>query len=336
LKGPDSGYTHQRLRGLKEAKEEAMEDMRIAVIGIGATGGVLAAALLSGNPETVLVDPRPGLEEELRGNGINITGALSYKVPVKHFFPQIRDVKGAGANLFFLSTKTFHLSRVLDDLEEVFEPGSKIVSTHNGLGTEDLIAERFGADAAFRMSLNYGVAIKEPGNVEAAFFNRPNHLGCVASENEELGRRIAELLTGCGLDTQFVDDIKLYVWKKMIMKCTMASICAVTDRTIKDALAYPPTREIAEGCFQEALAVAKAVGYDLGSDYLSQALAYLEKVGVHKDSMCQDIANKNPTEIDFLGGKVVEYAREKGVPVPFYTTMTNLVRAIEDSYLRMK
>ena len=313
-----------------------MEDMRIAVIGIGATGGVLAAALLSRNPETVLVDPRPGLEEELRENGINISGALSYKVPVTHFFPRVRDAKGAGSNLFFLSTKTFHLSRVLDDLEKVFEPGSKIVSTHNGLGTEDLIAERFGADAAFRMSLNYGVAIKGPGNVEAAFFNRPNHLGCVAPENQELGRRIAELLTGCGLDTQFVDDIKLYVWKKMIMKCTMASICAVTDRTIKDALAFPPTREIAEGCFREALAVAKAVGYDLGDAYLSEALAYLEKVGIHKDSMCQDIAGKSPTEIDFLGGKVVEYAREKGVPVPFYTTMTNLVKAIEDSYLRMK
>ncbi len=313
-----------------------MKDLRIAVIGIGATGGVLAAALLSRNPETVLVDPRPGLEEQLRKNGINISGALSYKVPVKHFFPRIKDVKEAEPNLFFLSTKTFHLSRVLEDLEKVFVPGAKIVSTHNGLGTEDVIAERFGADAAFRMSLNYGVSIKGPGNVEAAFFNRPNHLGCVTSKNEGLGRRVAELLTRCGLDTQFVDDIKLYVWKKMIMKCTMASICAVTDRTIKDVLGFPPTREIAEGCFQEALTVAKAVGYDLGSAYLSEALAYLEKVGIHKDSMCQDIADKSPTEIDFLGGKVVEYAKEKGIPVPFYTTMTNLIRAIEDSYLRMK
>ncbi len=51
--------------------------------------------------------------------------------------------------------------------------------------------------------------------------------------------------------------------------------------------------------------------------------------------MCQDIVNKTPTEIDFLGGKVVEYAREMGIPVPFYTTMTNLVKAIEDNYLKV-
>ena len=32
-------------------------------------------------------------------------------------------------------------------------------------------------------------------------------------------------------------------------------------------------------------------------------------------------------------GKVVEYGRQKGVATPFYIAMTNLVRAMEDSYL---
>ena len=64
-----------------------------------------------------------------------------------------------------------------------------------------------------------------------------------------------------------------------------------------------------------------------------QALGYLEKVGVHKDSMCVDIANQTPTEIDFLGAKVVEYGRAKGISTPVYVTMTNLVKAIESNYL---
>lgn len=50
--------------------------------------------------------------------------------------------------------------------------------------------------------------------------------------------------------------------------------------------------------------------------------------------MCVDIANKTRTEIDFLGMKVVEYGKETGVPTPFYIVMTNLVRAIEDGYLK--
>ncbi|MBD3671368.1 MAG: hypothetical protein HUJ29_11380, partial [Gammaproteobacteria bacterium] len=179
-----------------------------------------------------------------------------------------------------------------------------------------------------------GSAVKGPGEIEVAFFNKPNHLGALTQENREPGLKISDLFTRGGMHTEYVDDIKLYVWKKMIMKCTMAAICAVTDMTIQDALDFPPTREVADGCFKEVLAVAKAKGYDLGDDYLQQALGYLEKVGMHKDSMCWDIANKMRTEIDFLGGKVVEYADELGIETPYYRTMTNLVRTLEDSYLK--
>jgi len=303
------------------------------VVGIGATGAVLAAALLKQDPDTMLVDPRPGLGEEVRKNGLTISGELSCHAPVRHFFERIEEIKDRRPNLIFVSTKTFHLPAVLEALKDIYEDGTSIVSTHNGLGTEDLIAEAFGAGAAFRMSLNFGVALKGPCEVEMAFFNRPNHLGALIPENRETGLKIAGLFSAGGLDTEFEDDIKLYVWKKMIMKCTMASICAVTDKTIKEALTFPPTREIADACFQEALAVAKAKGYDLGEDYLVQALGYLEKVGIHKDSMCFDVAHKTRTEIDYLGGKVVEYGRETGVPTPCYATMANLVKAVEDKYL---
>jgi 2-dehydropantoate 2-reductase len=311
-----------------------MDDFRIAVVGVGATGAVLAAALLHQKLETILVDPRPGLGETIKRTGIRISGEVNYRVSVPNFVDQIGLMKSFKPNLIFLSTKTFHLPRVLAELKEVFRDGTKIVSTHNGLGTEDVIAETFGADAAFRMSLNYGVSLKGPGEVEMAFFNRPNHLGGLTAENKAPGSRIAALFTAGGLDTECVDDIRLFVWKKMIMKCTMASICAVTDRTLKQILDFPPTREIADNCFNEVLAVAKAQGYDLGEDYLRTAIGYLEKAGAHKDSMCYDVEHKTPTEIDFLGGKVVEYARKLGVAVPYYTAMTNLVKAKENSYLR--
>jgi len=313
-----------------------MSDLKTAVVGVGATGAVLAASLLAHNPEMVLVDPRPGLEEALRKDGIRVSGIISFEAPVQNFVDSVEKLGEYEPDVVFISTKTFHLHGVLEGLEKVFRPGMKIVSTHNGLGTEDVIADLFGPESAFRMSLNYGAALEGPSRVETTFSNPPNFLGALVPENRDIGLRIAEAVSAGGLETELVDDIKLNVWKKMIMKCTMASICAVTDRTIRDALRFPPTREIADGCFQEILAVAKAKGYGLGEDYLTQGLAYLEKVGVHKDSMCVDIANKTRTEIDFLGGKVVDYGKETGVPTPFYTVMTDLVRAMEDSYLNFR
>jgi 2-dehydropantoate 2-reductase len=311
-----------------------MKDQRMAVVGIGATGTILAGALLSRHPETFLVEQKREVAESLGQKGIHVSGALSYRVAVKNCSMDLKDLNDFKPASIFLCCKTFHLDSVLEKLRDVVKPQMKIISTQNGLGPEDLIADKFGQQSAFRMSLNYGGALKGPGEAEATFFNRPNHLGSLSAENQDFGSQLAARLTDGGLDTEFVADIKLFVWKKMIMKCTMASICAVTNKTIKEALEYPPTREIADACFDEALTVAGAMGYDLGRDYLKQALGYLEKVGVHKDSMCDDIKNQTPTEIDFLGAKVVEYARSKGIETPFYLTMTNLVKAIEHGYLK--
>jgi 2-dehydropantoate 2-reductase len=310
-----------------------MQHFSIAVIGVGAIGSVLAAALLSKYPETILVGRKPGWEDELGSKGVIISGAITCEAPVMHYYSKIARLKDNRPSIIFLATKTFHLARVLEELEPIMKPDTKIVATQNGLGIEDFVAEKFGMDAVFRMSLNFGVATQGPGKAAAAFFNKPNYIGGFTEENRSIGLQIAQMLTDCGLDTENVDDIKLFVWKKMVMKCTMSSICAVTNKTIKEALDFPPTREIADTCFKEALAVAGAMGYEPGEDYLDQAVSYLQKVGVHRDSMCFDIENRTPTEIDFLGAKIVEYARQKGVPVPLFTAMTNLVKALESNYL---
>jgi 2-dehydropantoate 2-reductase len=306
----------------------------MAVIGPGATGLVLAAALLDKYPETYLVGRNPELGKSLREKGISVSGEISYRAPVKHYAHHIQALNDFNPTIIFICTKTFHLEPVLKDLQKIYKPGMKIFSTQNGLGPEDVVADIFGKQAAFRMSLNYGVALKDSAKVQAAFFNRPNHLGCLSADNQEFGKQLAGILTDCGLDTQFVDDIKLFVWRKMIMKCTLAAIGAISNRTIKESLEFLPTREIADTCFMEALEVARAMGYDLGEDYLVQALGYLEKVGQHKDSMCHDIENQTPTEVDYLGGKIVDYARAKGISVPTFITLTNLIKALEDSYLQ--
>jgi len=295
---------------------------------------VQAAALLRNNPDVICIDPRPGLGYALKKDGLNISGVLDFHVPVRNFFSKIQDAKNLKPDLIFICTKTYHLPPVLEELKEIYTPGVRIVSTHNGLGPEDTIAEKFGKDTVFRMSLNLGAAIKSLNHVEMTFFNKPNYIGSLSDANKDLGIQIAEMFTAGGLDTEFVDDIKLYVWRKMIYKCTNASICAVTDRTIKGIMDYPPTREIMLGCFNEALAVAKAMGYDLGDDFLDHAFKFLENVGSHKDSMCYDVANRLPTEIDYLGGKIVEYGKAKGIPTPYFTVMTDLVKAIQDSYLK--
>ena len=79
-----------------------MKEFKIAVVGIGATGAVQAAALLKQNPEIVCIDPRPGLGEALKKKGITASGALDFQVQVRNFFARIQDLKDAPPDLIFI------------------------------------------------------------------------------------------------------------------------------------------------------------------------------------------------------------------------------------------
>ena len=118
-----------------------MQNNRMAVVGIGATGTVLAGALLSKYPETFLIGRKPDLGQMLGSKGIHISGEINCDVAVQNYSRQIGDLKVFKPSLIFLTMKTFHLEDVLENLREVFEPGMKIIACQNGLGPEDLVAE---------------------------------------------------------------------------------------------------------------------------------------------------------------------------------------------------
>jgi 2-dehydropantoate 2-reductase len=48
--------------------------------------------------------------------------------------------------------------------------------------------------------------------------------------------------------------------------------------------------------------------------------------------MLQDFEALPPTEIDFLNGGISRFGRELGVPTPLNDAVTQLVKALEDSW----
>ena len=52
----------------------------------------------------------------------------------------------------------------------------------------------------------------------------------------------------------------------------------------------------------------------------------------HYVSMCQDIHNRRPTEIDAINGTIVREGRALGIPTPVNETLMHLVRLITKHY----
>ena len=82
----------------------------------------------------------------------------------------------------------------------------------------------------------------------------------------------------------------------------------------------------------EALLVAKKKGINLSDkDFVSLTFDIAKKTAENKNSMLQDILKGKKTEIDFLNGIIVEYAKELKISVPINELLTSLIKGIEIS-----
>ncbi|MFX0115705.1 MAG: ketopantoate reductase family protein [Candidatus Hodarchaeota archaeon] len=305
--------------------------LKYGVIGVGPSGGILAAYLARSGGSVIGVDIMEDHAECIDCDGLRISGFTELTSRLSRCVCSISELAGQDFDAIFVSTKASVLEPVLGDLEQVYgEIGKPVVISHqNGIDTEKRIALTFGKENSLRTVINYAGNFVENGHLRMNFFNPPNYIG---GPKEDLAREIAEDLTKAGLETEFTDNIQHYVWEKTILNAGMSALCAVTRQTMRDALDFAPTEQLVRDLLTESIQVAKAAGQDYGENFFEWCMNYLNKAGHHKTSMLVDVLNQNPTEIDYINGKIVEYGREHGIPTPVNETIVALIKATESQY----
>ncbi len=309
-------------------------DQAYGIIGVGPVGSILAGHLAKHGRRVILVDILKNHLDTIKSKGLKIAGVTQFDIKIGDVCYSIPELKDHSVDAIFISVKASILPRILSDIKAATKPGTYAISFQNGLDNEMLIAKQFGNERTLRAVVNYAGNILGDGHVDMTFFNKPNYIGTISKEANDYAKHIADVLTSCGLDTQFTEHIRKYTWEKTILNAGMSALCAVTKQTMRDAMDLGYTREIVEGLVNEGIQVASASGYDFGPDFFNFCMDYLGKAGRHKPSMLIDVENERPTEIDFLNGKIVEYGRNLNVHTPFNQTIVALVKAIEGSYMK--
>jgi 2-dehydropantoate 2-reductase len=162
-----------------------------------------------------------------------------------------------------------------------------------------------------------------------SFFNPPNYIGAMAPAGEPLARELAERMTEAGLETHFTTEIKLYEWKKAILNAAMASVCALTRKTMREMMEFSPTEFLVEQLMREGIEVAQGLGFSIGAEFFADGIQYLQRAGYHKPSMLQDIERGVTTEIAWINGKIVEWGQRCGMETPYNRSVVALVSALE-------
>ncbi|MFX0059810.1 MAG: ketopantoate reductase family protein [Candidatus Hodarchaeota archaeon] len=303
---------------------------KFGIIGVGPTGGIMAAHLANAGYDVVLVDKYKTHMDTIKKNGLKMTHfkELNVNFPKKNLCYSIDDLQKREINTLFIAVKASLLKVILPQIKNVVKPGTTLISLQNGFDTEEIIAESFGKENTIRIVVNYAGNLINNGIIRMSFFHPPNYLGVLSSTAEVKARELAEVITKAGLDTVFIHKIKKYEWIKCILN-TISPICVTTRTTMKQTMEFEDTRNLAREILREGIEVARARGIDFKPDFLDFCMNYLDKAGHHRVSMQADIDAGNPSEIEFLNGKIVEYGKIAGIPTPYNKIFVSLIRGCE-------
>ena len=310
-------------------EQSGFYSQRFAVIGAGPVGCILAAFLSKGGYEVTLCDVLPELIQPAEDPGIVIEGAESLTQPVSKICGTVDDLAEDPPDVIFLTVKAHAMPLIASAIQGFQRPEMRVVSWQNGIDTELILAEALGRRAVLRAVVNYGCGLKGPCQVFMPFHHPPHYLQELEPETAPAARSLAELLSRCGLPTAHTHQIVSMIWRKSIMNACMNPVCAVTGKTIAQAMGDPIVFEIIDALVKECIKVARANEISLGWDFYPYCMRYMKKAGDHKPSMLTDIENRRRTEIDFINGKFVDYGRQANVDTPFNITFKALVKAIE-------
>ena len=231
--------------------------MKAVIVGAGGLGSYVGAVLAQGGHEVTLVargEHRSVIEED----GLQVRShAGDFRVEVGCVGSAL---EVSDADLAFLVTKTFSLDEVAEQLSHLADRGAHIVSLLNGVTAVD----RMEAHGIPREVVADGVAYMTsfriaPGVVE----RKAAHQRFVLDAGARPLERIRDAFAGTLIDVETVDDIRVELWEKMAVVCSLSVLCAIGERNMGSVRRHPFGAELQRLAIAEVLDVGRASGVQI-------------------------------------------------------------------------
>ena len=270
--------------------------MRYHVLGCGAIGGTVAAALTRDGADVVVCDADPAVVAAVRERGLTITGPVEqFTVYPAAVAPEELPARIDGPVL--VAVKAQHTQAAASLLAGRLGPGGYAVSLQNGL-TAAVLAARLGDDRVVAAVVNFGADVVEPGVVL-----RGNRATFMIGELDGRDSDRVRQLTADIADAVATGDILGYTWGKEAYGAILFAT-AVSDLPIHAVLAEPGYRPLLTAIAGEVIGQAPVPplpldGFDPGDldgslDRLAEFNRQSAKArtGIYRDLMIR----RRPTE----------------------------------------
>ncbi len=292
--------------------------MRVAVIGIGGTGGYFGGMLARAGEDVTFVGRGPQLAA-IQRDGLTVRSRLSgdFNLPVH----ATGDAAGIGpVDLVLVCTKTYDLESALAHLPALIGRDTMVLSLQNGIDNEDRIAAVTGLEHVLGGQAQIVAAVVAPGIIEQSspfallIFSE---LGGGSSSRAE---RLLATFQQAGISANLRADGRVHIWEKFVDICPYSGMTTLMRLPIGPIFACPESVALYRLVVEETLAVGRATGVALGphvaDEIMDETAVHAARQPSATSSMQRDLAAGKRLELEGLQGTVVRLGRAHGVPTP--------------------
>lgn len=278
----------------------ALEHAKIAVVGAGAVGcyygGLLA---LAGYQVHFLMRSDLG---EVQKHGLTIrTGGESRR---------LEPVRAAGTaeeigpcDLVIIALKATANSALETILPPLLGPDAALLTLQNGLGNEEFLAQRWGAERVMGGLCFVCLNRTAPGVIEH-FDHGSLSIGEFHGDSEGRAQRVVEAFQKAGIDARLVENLVTERWRKLAWNIPFNGLSiAAGGVTVADILADDGLRQLARELMTETLEAARAHGHEIPESFADFQIERSWSMGAYRPSSLIDWELGRPVEVEAIWGE---------------------------------
>jgi 2-dehydropantoate 2-reductase len=274
---------------------------RIAIVGVGAIGGVIAGLLQSAGRHELILCTRSPL------------ATLSVETPngvLDILATNVTDPNAVGGvDWALVATKAYDVVGAARWLERLCAKGAPVAVLQNGVEHRERFAPYVPTQSILPVIVDCPAERQTPDKV------RQRGVMHLKVPDTALGRDFVELFAGTAADAVVVSDFQTVAWRKLCHNA--AGVLPALVLQPAGVMRGTAMGEVAREIVRECIAVGRAEGAQLGDEIPDEVLMrYRASPADSVNSLHADRLAGRPMEIDARNGVIVRFGKKHGVPTP--------------------
>ncbi len=286
---------------------------RIALIGVGAIGSVIAALLQQTGPHQLILCTRRPLPELL---------VETPDGPVEIHAEVLTDPAQATAvDWVLVATKAYDVETAAKWLPGLRANNAPVAVLQNGVEHRERFAPYVPLDAILPVVVDCPAERKSPSHVVqrgTMYLKAPNN---------DLGQAFVGLFAESSADAITVPDINTVAWRKLCHNAVgvLPTLLLQSQGVLRDEALSDVARQL----IRETIAVGRAQGAQLDDSVVEAVVdAYHSAAPDGVNSLHADRMAGRPLELDARNGVIVRVGRKHGIPTPANSMAVAILEAM--------